>query len=137
MPISHRIRSIRVDGGFLSMTVDHLASILDPVPGSATASDCSSVYSELLTFDLPASPTRQAGDPETILPAIDRLEDFHPDGYCLYRRVLVPVRTKKAIFPAWQYVVGSAGPAASKSLQAESGADFPLHIGKPLDSNCQ
>jgi len=45
-----------------------LASILEPVPESATAGDCGPVYGELLIFD----------DPETRLPAIDRLEGFHP-----------------------------------------------------------
>ena len=37
-------------------------------------------------------------------PTFDRLEGFHPDGPCLYRRVLVPVRIKEAVFPAWLYV---------------------------------
>jgi len=56
------------------------------------------VYGELLTFD----------DPETRLPAIDRLEGFHPGGPCLYRRVLVPVcmnRERRLI--AWAYVAGN------------------------------
>jgi len=60
---------------------EDLASILDPVPENATAGDLVPVYGELLTFD----------DPESRLPAIDRLEGFHPGGPSLYRRVLVPV----------------------------------------------
>jgi hypothetical protein len=51
------------------------------------------VYGELLTFD----------DPETRLPAIDRLEGFLPGGPCLYRRVLVLARLTTA-YPAWCYV---------------------------------
>jgi gamma-glutamylcyclotransferase (GGCT)/AIG2-like uncharacterized protein YtfP len=53
------------------------------------------VYGELLAFD----------DPETRLPAIDRLEGFHPGGPCLYRRVLVPVQVNGTDLPAWLYVV--------------------------------
>jgi len=62
------------------------------------------VYGELLTFD----------DPEIHLPAIDRLEGFHPlsactaqagGGSCLYRRVLVPVRVNGGVLHAWLYVV--------------------------------
>lgn len=75
---------------------EDLASILEPVPESATAGDCDPVYGELLTFD----------DPETRLPAIDRLEGFHPGGPSLYRRVLVPVCAGKELIPAWLYVVG-------------------------------
>ena len=72
----------------------HLASYLEPMPESATAGDWGPVYGELLTFD----------DPETRLPAIDRLEGFHPGGSCLYRRVLAPVWAAGAVFPAWLYV---------------------------------
>ena len=73
---------------------EDLASILKPVPESATAGDCGPVYGELLTFD----------DPSTRLPAIDRLEGFHPGGPSLYRRLLVPVCTSGQIIPAWVYV---------------------------------
>ncbi len=53
----------------------------------------------------PSGPSSHpADDPENRLPAIDRLEGFHPDGPCLYRRVLVPVRAKGAEFPARLYV---------------------------------
>jgi gamma-glutamylcyclotransferase (GGCT)/AIG2-like uncharacterized protein YtfP len=52
------------------------------------------VYGELLTFD----------DPENRLPAIDRLEGFHPGGLSLYRRVLVPVQANRSVLPAWLYV---------------------------------
>ena len=53
------------------------------------------VYGELLEFD----------DPETRLPAIDRLEGFRPGGRSLYRRVLVPVRVKESFTVAWTYAV--------------------------------
>lgn len=67
----------------------------DRLPKKGTGAPWGPVYGELFTFD----------DPETRLPAIDRLEGFHPGGPCLYRRVLVPVRTKGAVLPAWLYVV--------------------------------
>jgi gamma-glutamylcyclotransferase (GGCT)/AIG2-like uncharacterized protein YtfP len=55
------------------------------------------VAGELLTFD----------DPEERLPRIDELEDFHPGGPSLYRRVLVPVRCASgATLAAWAYVEG-------------------------------
>jgi hypothetical protein len=57
----------------------------DRLPKNVTGAPWAPVYGELLTFD----------DPETRLPAIDRLEGFHPGGSCLYRRVLVPVQVKK------------------------------------------
>ncbi|MFA5654996.1 MAG: gamma-glutamylcyclotransferase [Desulfomonilia bacterium] len=38
------------------------------------------------------------------LPAIDRLEGFHPGGPSLYRRVLVPVLVNGAVLPAWLYM---------------------------------
>ncbi|RCK79241.1 MAG: hypothetical protein OZSIB_0355 [Candidatus Ozemobacter sibiricus] len=52
------------------------------------------MYGEILTFD----------DPVIRLPAIDRLEGFHPGGPCLYRRVLVPVQVNGTVLPAWLYV---------------------------------
>ena len=55
------------------------------------------VYGELLTFD----------DPETRLPAIDRLEGFLPDGPSLYRRVLVPASTRGRRVLVWLYVRGA------------------------------
>jgi len=61
---------------------------------SATAGDWVPVYGELLTFD----------DPESRLPAIDRLEGFHPGGPSLYKRVLVPVFSKNSLSSAWLYV---------------------------------
>ena len=68
----------------------------DRLPRKGTGAPWGSVYGELLTFD----------DPDARLPAIDRLEGFHPGGPCLYRRVLIPVRTNGAELPAWLYVVG-------------------------------
>ena len=64
------------------------------------------VYEELLTFD----------DPEDRLPAIDRLEGFHPGGPCLYRRVLVPVWINGTVLPAWLYVVGDRWTGSVKEL---------------------
>jgi gamma-glutamylcyclotransferase (GGCT)/AIG2-like uncharacterized protein YtfP len=63
----------------------------------AHRSDGPRVYGELLTFD----------DPETRLPALDRLEGFYPDGGpSLYRRVLVPVETtERAHVAAWVYAI--------------------------------
>ena len=66
----------------------------DRLPNKGTGAPWGPVYGELLTFD----------DPETRLPAIDRLEGFHPGGPCLYRRVLVPVLVNRAVFPVWLYV---------------------------------
>jgi gamma-glutamylcyclotransferase (GGCT)/AIG2-like uncharacterized protein YtfP len=84
---------------------EDLASILKPVPESATAGDWAPVYGEFLTFD----------DPESRLPAIDRLEGFHPGGPSLYRRVLVPVYAGEELFPAWLYV-GTPKHRARRSL---------------------
>jgi gamma-glutamylcyclotransferase (GGCT)/AIG2-like uncharacterized protein YtfP len=55
------------------------------------------VYGELFTFD----------DPDTRLPALDRLEGFDPNGGPnLYRRVLVPVETmERAHVAAWVYAI--------------------------------
>jgi len=66
---------------------------LDPKEHVAPGGRWGPVYGELLTFD----------DPETRLPAIDRLEGFLPGGPSLYRRVLVPVKLDGAAFPAWLY----------------------------------
>jgi len=88
-----------------SALAGHLASYLEPTPESATAGDWGPVCGELLTFDLPApSEARQAGDPETRLPAIDGLEDFHPGGSSMYRRVLIPTFTRETVVPVWLYV---------------------------------
>jgi len=73
----------------------HLASYLEPMPESATAGDWRPVYGELLTFD----------DPSTRLPAIDRLEGFHPGGSGMYQRVLVLSYAGKEPIPAWLYMV--------------------------------
>ena len=66
----------------------------DRLPKKGTGAPWGPVYGEVLTF----------GDPENRLPAIDRLEGFHPGGSCLYRRVLVPVQVNGADLPAWLYV---------------------------------
>jgi len=64
------------------------------------------VYGELLAFD----------DPVIRLPTIDRLEGFHPGGHCLYRRVLVPIRTNGTELPAWLYVADTTGHRGFKPL---------------------
>lgn len=66
----------------------------DRLPKNATGAPWGPVYGELLTFD----------DPETRLPAIDRLEGFHPGGPCLYRRVLVSLSVSGQASWAWVYV---------------------------------
>ena len=89
------------------------------MPESATAGDWGPVYGELLTFDLPApSEARQAGDPEIRLPAIDRLEGFHPCGRSLYRRVLVPVHDRESIVSAWLYIGDTAVRRGTKLIQS-------------------
>jgi gamma-glutamylcyclotransferase (GGCT)/AIG2-like uncharacterized protein YtfP len=66
------------------------------------------VYGELLTFD----------DPETRLPAIDRLEGFHPGGPCLYRRVLTSAQVHGIVLPAWLYVADVTEYLGFKPLQS-------------------
>jgi hypothetical protein len=76
----------------------------DRLPKNPTGAPWGRVYGELLTFD----------DPETRLPAIDRLEGFHPlsacahaqagGDPCLFRRVLIAVRLNGSVIPAWLYV---------------------------------
>ncbi|MDE2928521.1 MAG: gamma-glutamylcyclotransferase [Acidobacteriota bacterium] len=68
-----------------------------PVPGGAKTGDWGTVYGELLTFD----------DPESRLPAIDRLEGFRPDGRSLYRRVLVVTSASGCRELAWVYTLES------------------------------
>jgi gamma-glutamylcyclotransferase (GGCT)/AIG2-like uncharacterized protein YtfP len=66
----------------------------DRLPRKGIGAPWGPVYGELLAFD----------DPETRLPAIDRLEGFHPGGPCLYRRVLVSAQVHGTVLPAWLYV---------------------------------
>jgi len=54
--------------------------------------------------------------------ANDRLEGFRPGGPCLYRRVLVPVRTNRVELPAWLYVAGERWNGSLKEL---SGGVWP------------
>lgn len=59
-----------------------------------------SVGGDLFAFD----------DPEARLPAIDRLEGFDPEGYSLYRRVLVPVEPEGGnTVLAWAYAMERPG----------------------------
>ena len=69
----------------------------DPGENGAPGGRWGPVYGELLTFD----------DPETRLPAIDRLEGFLPGGPSLYRRVLVPASTRGRRVLVWLYVEGA------------------------------
>jgi len=78
----------------------------DRLPNKGTGAPWGPVYGELLTFD----------DPVIRLPAIDRLEGFHPGGPCLYRRVLVPVRINGTGLPAWLYAVGDRWTGSVKEL---------------------
>ncbi|MDY6908592.1 MAG: gamma-glutamylcyclotransferase [Thermodesulfobacteriota bacterium] len=64
------------------------------LPKNPTGAPRGPVYGELFTFDAPV----------IRLPAIHRLEGFHPGGPCLYRRVLVPILVNGAVLPAWLYV---------------------------------
>ncbi len=66
-----------------------------PVPEGTRTGAWGAVYGELLTFD----------DPESRLPAIDRLEGFRPDGPSLYRRVLVPATVGDGHELAWVYTL--------------------------------
>ncbi len=66
-----------------------------PDPKSVTVGAWGAVYGELLSFD----------DPESRLPAIDRLEGFRPGGSCLYRRVLIPATVNGARKLGWVYTV--------------------------------
>lgn len=66
----------------------------DRLPKKGTGAPWGLVYGEILTFD----------DPEIRLPAIDRLEGFHPGGPCLYRRVLTSAQVHGTVLPAWLYV---------------------------------
>jgi len=80
----------------------------DRLQKKGTGAPWGPVYGELLAFD----------DPESRLPAIDRLEGFHPGGPCLYRRVMVPIRTNGTVLPAWLYVVGDRWTGSFKELTA-------------------
>jgi hypothetical protein len=80
----------------------------DRLPKKGTGAPWGPVYGEILTFD----------DPETRLPAIDRLEGFHPGGHCLYRRVLVPIRANGTRLPVWLYTVGDRWTGSFKELTA-------------------
>lgn len=73
-----------------------VASYPEPTLKSAAPGDWGPVYGELLTFD----------DPESRLPAFDRLEGFHPGGSSLYHRVMVSVWANRRIHPVWLYVAG-------------------------------
>ena len=72
-----------------------VGSCSGPARESATAGAWGAVYGELLTFD----------DPESRLPAIDRLEGFRPGGASPYRRVLIPATVNGARELAWVYTV--------------------------------
>ena len=68
-----------------------------PVREGTEAGGWGAVYGEVLTFD----------DPESRLPAIDRLEGFRPDCRSLYRRVLVVASVSGCRELAWVYTLES------------------------------
>ena len=74
--------------------------------GQAPSLDGPRVFGEIFAFD----------DPESRLPALDRLEGFDPtDTSSHYRRVLLPVETNEGpVLLAWAYVV-----------EASSGSHLP------------
>ena len=91
---------------------DQVALSLEATPKSATPGDWGPVYGELLTFN----------DPSTRLPAIDRLEGFHPGGPSLYRRVLVYSHLFGGVlYPSWCYVLNSHCFPLSGLRQSPSG----------------
>jgi gamma-glutamylcyclotransferase (GGCT)/AIG2-like uncharacterized protein YtfP len=65
--------------------------------GQVPSLDGPRVFGEIFVFD----------DPESRLPALDRLESFDPtDESSHYRRVLLPVETNEgSVLLAWAYVV--------------------------------
>lgn len=69
--------------------------LLAEPPAFPSVSGRGTVRGELLVFD----------DPESRVPAIDRLEGFQPGGRSLYRRVLVPAWVKDSFTVAWTYAV--------------------------------
>ena len=85
---------------------------LDRLPKKGTGAPWGPVYGELLTFD----------DPENCLPAIDRLEGFHPGGSCLYRRVLTSAQVHGIVFSAWLYV---GFPSKERGLQPLRSSQWP------------
>ncbi|MDY7026765.1 MAG: gamma-glutamylcyclotransferase family protein, partial [Spirochaetota bacterium] len=81
--------------------------IPDRLPKKGTGAPWGPVYGEILTFD----------DPVIRLPAIDRLEGFHPGGPSFYKRVLVPVcMNRERRLAAWVYVAGSNPDGRFKAL---------------------
>jgi len=80
------------------LTTEFAARAARPDPGEngTPGGRWGPVYGELLTFD----------DPETRLPAINRLEGFLPGGPSLYRRVLVSAIIHGGTVPAWLYARG-------------------------------
>ena len=92
--LAHGTSDVSADVATQARLSEQPASYPEPALQSATAGDWGRVYGELLTFN----------DPESRLPAIDRLEGFRPGGPCLYKRVLVPVCITGMVQPAWLYV---------------------------------
>ena len=80
-------------------TADQVRSSSRSVDTSAPTGSWDTVCGELFSFS----------DPETRLPAIDRLEGFNPGRASLYRRVLVPVAISDDCEVAWAYVAETPG----------------------------
>ena len=78
---------------------DQVQSLPQAVEVPAAPGPWGTVFGELLSF----------ADPVSRLPAIDRLEGFHPGSRSLYRRVLVRAEVCGGCEVAWVYVVEKLG----------------------------
>lgn len=87
---------------------EHLAQHLDLKPQGTPVGDWGRVCGELLVFN----------DPESRLPAIDRLEGVIPDFTSPYIRVLVSVLTSGTFIPAWIYASHARLPDRSVELKS-------------------
>ena len=86
--IRSRAKSPNAEGvfqGFIQerITAETITGIDMPRPSG----DWDRIHGEIITF----------AAPDRVLPHIDRLEGFYPDGRSMYRRVLVPARTQVVV----------------------------------------
>ncbi|HUT54425.1 MAG TPA: gamma-glutamylcyclotransferase family protein [bacterium] len=88
---------------------EKLAQHLALQPPDAPLGGWGRVCGELLAFN----------DPESRLPAIDRLEGFNPGGHCLYHRVLIRGLSiaQGHSFISWAYVTDQNGNTIDKLLR--------------------
>ncbi|HEB77224.1 MAG TPA: gamma-glutamylcyclotransferase [Methylothermaceae bacterium] len=77
------------------------AETITTIDMSRPSGDWDRIHGEIITF----------AAPDRVLPPIDRLEGFRPDGRSMYRRVLVPAWNQAVVCLAWVYSmdVGSHG----------------------------